>query len=64
MRLVSEGLIAPMGIAIDWLTEKLYWTDGENKKIEVIDFEFKYRKVLFWSDVDLARAIVVAPYDK
>ncbi|KAI5641104.1 low-density lipoprotein receptor repeat class B domain-containing protein [Phthorimaea operculella] len=36
VRIVSEGLITPTGIAIDW-------------------------KVLFWSEVDLARAIAVVP---
>ncbi|XP_028177587.1 low-density lipoprotein receptor-related protein 6 [Ostrinia furnacalis] len=61
MRIVSEGLITPTGIAIDWYTEKIYWTDGETNRIEVISIEQKYRKVLFWSEVDLARAIAVVP---
>ncbi|KAJ0179555.1 hypothetical protein K1T71_005267 [Dendrolimus kikuchii] len=61
VRIVSEGLITPTGIAIDWYTDKIYWTDGETNKIEVISIEEKYRKVLFWSDVDLARAIAVVP---
>ncbi|XP_059051324.1 low-density lipoprotein receptor-related protein 6 [Achroia grisella] len=61
MRIVSEGLITPTGIAIDWYTDKIYWTDGETNKIEVISIEHKYRKVLFWSEVDLARAIAVVP---
>ncbi|XP_063823720.1 low-density lipoprotein receptor-related protein 5-like [Ostrinia nubilalis] len=61
MRIVSEGLITPTGIAIDWYTEKIYWTDGETNRIEVINIEQKYRKVLFWSEVDLARAIAVVP---
>ncbi|CAB3228777.1 unnamed protein product [Arctia plantaginis] len=61
IRIVSEGLITPTGIAIDWYTDKIYWTDGETNKIEVISIEHKYRKVLFWSEVDLARAIAVVP---
>lgn len=61
MRIVSYGLITPSGIAIDWYTEKIYWTDGETNKIEVISIDNKHRKVLFWTEVDLARAIVVVP---
>ncbi|XP_047545765.1 low-density lipoprotein receptor-related protein 6 [Vanessa atalanta] len=61
VRLVSKGLITPTGIAIDWYTEKIYWTDGETNRIEVISIDQKYRKVLFWTDVDLARAIAVVP---
>ena len=26
---------SPDGVACDWLTKKLYWTDNESKKIEV-----------------------------
>ncbi|XP_013174926.1 PREDICTED: low-density lipoprotein receptor-related protein 6 [Papilio xuthus] len=62
-RIVSEGLITPTGIAIDWYTDKIYWTDGETNRIEVISINQKYRKVLFWSEVDLARAIAVVPKD-
>ncbi|XP_028025930.1 low-density lipoprotein receptor-related protein 6 [Bombyx mandarina] len=62
-KIVSEGLVTPTGIAIDWYTDKLYWTDGETNKIEVISIVQKYRKVLFWSEVDLARAIAVVPED-
>lgn len=61
VRIVSKGLITPTGIAIDWYTEKIYWTDGETNRIEVISIEQKHRKVLFWTDVDLARAIAVVP---
>ncbi|XP_063530568.1 low-density lipoprotein receptor-related protein 6 [Cydia strobilella] len=61
MGIVSEGLITPTGIAIDWYTDKIYWTDGDTNRLEVISIDQKYRKVLFWSEVDLARAIAVVP---
>uniref|UniRef100_A0A2H1W340 SFRICE_002592 n=1 Tax=Spodoptera frugiperda TaxID=7108 RepID=A0A2H1W340_SPOFR len=61
VRIVSDGLITPTGLAIDWYTDKLYWTDGETNRIEVISIEQRHRKVLFWSEVDLARAIAVVP---
>ncbi|CAF4853997.1 unnamed protein product [Pieris macdunnoughi] len=61
VKIVSEGLITPTGIAIDWYTDKIYWTDGETNRIEVISINDKHRKVLFWSEVDLAIAIAVVP---
>ncbi|XP_048481077.1 low-density lipoprotein receptor-related protein 6 [Plutella xylostella] len=63
VRIVSEDLITPTGIALDWYTEKIYWTDGETNRIEVISLDTKYRKVLFWTEVDLARAIAIVPSD-
>ncbi|XP_068628110.1 low-density lipoprotein receptor-related protein 6 [Battus philenor] len=63
-RIVSEGLITPTGIAIDWYTDKIYWTDGETNRIEVICINNKFRKVLFWAEVDLARAIAVVPKER
>lgn len=61
MKIVSEGLITPTGIAIDWYTNKIYWTDGETNRIEVISIDDGHRKVLFWTEVDLAIAIAVVP---
>lgn len=49
------------GIAIDWYTEKIYWTDGETNRIEVATLNGKYRKVLFWSELDQPRAIALVP---
>lgn len=54
-------MISPDGLACDWFTNKLYWTDGETNRIEVATMDGKYRKVLFWSDIDQPRAIVLAP---
>lgn len=52
---VSSGLDKPEGLAIDWYTEKIYWTDGETDRIEVATLNGKYQKVLFWSDLDQPR---------
>ncbi|XP_014248480.1 low-density lipoprotein receptor-related protein 6 isoform X2 [Cimex lectularius] len=62
MNVVASGLFLPEGLACDWLTQKLYWTDGETNRIEVITMDGKQRKVLFW-DIDQPRAIVVVPND-
>ncbi|KAL4709342.1 hypothetical protein ACJJTC_007074 [Scirpophaga incertulas] len=41
-KIISDS--TPTGIAIDWYTDKIYWTDGEKNKIEVISIEQKHRK--------------------
>ncbi|KAI8440550.1 hypothetical protein MSG28_001792 [Choristoneura fumiferana] len=61
VRIGSEDLITPNGIAVDWYTDKIYCTVGETTTVEVISIDQKYRKVLFWADVDLPRAIAVVP---
>ena len=61
---IAFGLQGPEGIAVDWVTRKLYWTEniGEEKsKIEVANFDGSYRKALVWTDVDKPRAIAVDP---
>lgn len=58
---ISSGLDKPEGIAIDWYTDKIYWTDGETNRIEVATLNGKYQKVLFWSDLDQPRAIALVP---
>lgn len=58
---VKSSLISPDGLACDWYTGKLYWTDGEKNRIEVTSIDFGYRKVLFWTDIYLPRAIALAP---
>uniref|UniRef100_A0A1B6BXD2 EGF-like domain-containing protein n=1 Tax=Clastoptera arizonana TaxID=38151 RepID=A0A1B6BXD2_9HEMI len=61
--IVTTALISPDGLACDWLTKKLYWTDGETNRIEVATLDGKHRKVLFWDDIDQPRAIAVVPMD-
>jgi low density lipoprotein receptor-related protein 5/6 len=58
---VTTGLISPAGLACDWLTQKLYWTDDETNRIEVATINGEHRKVLFWDDIDQPRAITLVP---
>ncbi|CAH1173635.1 unnamed protein product [Phaedon cochleariae] len=58
---IVNDVLTPDGLACDWVTNKLYWTDSETKLIEVATIEGKYRKVLFWTDLDQPRAIALAP---
>uniref|UniRef100_A0A1A9WIS8 EGF-like domain-containing protein n=1 Tax=Glossina brevipalpis TaxID=37001 RepID=A0A1A9WIS8_9MUSC len=58
---ISSGLDKPEGLVIDWFTDKIYWTDGEKNRIEVATLNGKYKKVLFWTDLDQPRAIALVP---
>ncbi|KAH8340133.1 hypothetical protein KR067_010390 [Drosophila pandora] len=58
---ISTGLDKPEGLAIDWFTDKIYWTDGEKNRIEVATLDGRYQKVLFWTDLDQPRAVAVVP---
>ena len=64
---VSVGLKKPEGLAVDWIAKKLYWTDcrdsdWETNRIEVGNLDGSDRKVLFWQDMGLPRAIAVDPF--
>lgn len=61
---ITRGLIKPEGIAIDWYTDKIYWTDSETGRIEVATINGKNQKVLFWTDLDQPRAIALMPLKK
>ncbi|CAH0560791.1 unnamed protein product [Brassicogethes aeneus] len=58
---IISDVPSPDGLACDWYTNKLYWTDSIYNRIEVATMEGKDRRVLFWTDLDQPRAIAVAP---
>lgn len=58
---ISKDLSSPDGLACDWISNNIYWTDSETKRIEVASIGAGHRKVLFWTDLDQPRAIAVLP---
>ena len=60
--LVNIKLNTPDGIAVDWINEKLYWTDTGIDMIEVADFDGTNRLVLVKTGLEEPRAIVVHPF--
>ncbi|XP_049808128.1 low-density lipoprotein receptor-related protein 6 [Schistocerca nitens] len=58
---LTTGLSSPDGLACDWFTKKIYWTDAETNRIEVVSISGEHRKVLFWEDIDQPRAIALDP---
>ena len=49
------------GLAWDWISQKLYWTDYCDDDIEVYDPSSGARRVLFDLDLDAPYGIVVDP---
>lgn len=59
--IVDTSLESPAGLAIDWVTNKLYWTDAGTDRIEVANTDGSMRTVLIWENLDRPRDIVVEP---
>lgn len=59
--IIKENLTTPDGIAVDWLSENLYWTDTGRKVLEVSKIDGTCRKVIFNKGLDEPRAITVFP---
>uniref|UniRef100_A0AAY4CGV2 EGF-like domain-containing protein n=1 Tax=Denticeps clupeoides TaxID=299321 RepID=A0AAY4CGV2_9TELE len=61
MKVFQSLLESPAGLAIDWVTHKLYWTDAGTDRIEVSNADGSMRTVLIWENLDRPRDIVVDP---
>lgn len=57
-------LVSPAGLAVDWITNKLYWTDSGTSRIEVSNMDGSHRALLIWEDLEKPRDIVVDPIGK
>lgn len=55
--------VSPAGLALDWVTNKIYWTDQGTKRIEVASTNGKQRALLIWQRLEKPRDIVVNPID-
>ncbi len=59
--LISAELKNPDGIAVDWLSRNLYWTDSGMDRIEVSRLNGSSRMCIISEGLDEPRAIVLDP---
>lgn len=60
-RMCCVGLGSPEGVAVDWISKNLYWTDSGTDRIDVSRLDGTHHKILFSDDLVNPRAIVVDP---
>ena len=60
---VIENVHTPDGIAVDWVTGKLYWTDTGYKTIEVAEINGTHNMDLVHIDLVQPRAIALDPFN-
>ena len=60
--LILPDVLSPQKLAVDWVSERIYWTDDKNGVIESADFHGKLRYVLI-ARVEKPHALVVHPVD-
>ena len=56
---VTKGVGKVGGIAIDWISKDIFWTDTRNNRIEMAKVDGSDRKILFDRDIDKPRDIAV-----
>lgn len=59
----SHGFFPLGGLAVDWVHDKLYWTDSGTSRIEVANLDGAHRKVLLWQNLEKPRAIALHPME-
>lgn len=55
------GLGSPEGIAIDWVSRLMFWTDSALRRLEVAKLDGSLRKVLLDKNIQNPRGIAVNP---
>ena len=58
---MSTSLGTTEGLAVDWISRNLFWTDTGRDKIEVARLDGSSRKVIVSSNLDEPRAIAIYP---
>nr|XP_046910125.1 low-density lipoprotein receptor-related protein 5-like [Dermatophagoides farinae] len=61
--IVQTGLGSPVNLAIDWISENLYWVDVEFRRIEVAKSNGFFRRILFYDRSRQPNSLVVDPID-
>lgn len=62
---ISDDIISPEGVAVDWVSRRIYWTDSAKDTIEVASIDNpKIRSVLINKYLVNPRGIVVDPHSR
>lgn len=62
---ISEGIISPEGVAVDWISRRIYWTDSEKDTVEVASLDDpSQRAVIVRQHLVNPRGIAVDPSQK
>lgn len=62
---VCQDIVSPEGVAVDWVSRRLYWTDSTKDTIEVASLDNpKLRTVVVRGDLVNPRGIAVDPRAK
>ncbi|CAI2344055.1 unnamed protein product [Caenorhabditis sp. 36 PRJEB53466] len=57
----NSTVVTPDGLAVDWVHDLLFWTDGGSDTINVYELKTGKKRVLYSSDLEEPRAIAVDP---
>lgn len=60
---VLNNVRSAEGLAVDWISRNMYFTDSETKTIEVASLNGLFRKVLIKSNLNNPRGIAIDPID-
>jgi nidogen (entactin) len=63
MQQLLENVTSAEGLAVDWISKNIYFTDSEAKTVEVASLNGKFRKILIRSNLNNPRGIAVDPVD-
>lgn len=61
--IVSRHMHTPESLAVDWVHNKIYWTDYRLKQIERCDLNGSNREVVFSTGKRRPRAIALDPFE-
>ncbi|XP_071510754.1 uncharacterized protein [Diadema antillarum] len=64
VRAITGGIKSVEGVAVDWSTKHVYWTDNPRGTIEVSKYDGSHRTTLLQDDVTKPRSIAIDPERK
>ncbi|MEJ1270834.1 epidermal growth factor [Cricetulus griseus] len=60
-RIIKEGVDTPEGLAVDWISRRIYWTDSGKSLIGGSDLSGKHHQIIIKENIEKPRGIAVHP---